>query len=196
VLRFRLRTAAGAITLLLLAATGVVSGLSSAAPVAAEQTTTIRFTFSEKGHAPVGKVRELTRASGSGTLTLAETPQDGVVYKSTSATGTIGFHAWRVVGGRVIDVVNLTMDVQSGTYRFTNSFQNLTFQTTVSKSNPNEKYKCPVGSMGKSGVLDGKVKSRPDSFGIGEFCGLPQLLYGGTNGARAAVVATVKPGTP
>ena len=194
-LRLASRTAAGALLLLV----GVVAGSerSSAEPSVAKQTTTtIHFTFSEKGHAPVGKVRELTRASGSGTLTLAETPQDGVVYKSTSATGTIRFHAWRVVGGRVIDVVNLTMTVQSGTYRFTNSFQNLTFQTTVTKSDPNEKYKCPVGSTGRSGVLDGKVKSRPDSYSIGEFCGLPQLLYGGTNGAHAAVVVTVTLATP
>jgi len=93
-------------------------------------------------------------------------------------------------------VDNLTMDVQSGTYRFTNSFQNLTFQTTVTKSDPNEKDNCPVGSMGTSGVLDGKVKSRPDSYGIGELCGLPLLLFGGTQGQRAAVVVTVKQGTP
>jgi hypothetical protein len=197
VLRFRVGTAAGAITLLLLAGTGVVNGRVSAAPVAAKQTTTtIRFTFSEKGHAPVGGVRELTRASGSGTLTLAETPQENAVYKSTSATGTIRFHAWRVVGGRVIDVVNLTMAVQSGMYRFTSGFQNVPLQTTVTKSDPNEKYTCPVGSTGGSGVLDGKVKSRPDSFSIGEFCGLPQLLYGGVSGARAAVVVKVTRGTP
>jgi hypothetical protein len=145
VLRFRVRTAAGAITLLLLAGTGVVNGRVSTAPVAAKQpTTTIRFTVSEKGHNKLSKGQVLiTRASGSGILTLADTPQAKAVNKSMSATGTIRFHGWRVVGNRVIDDANLSMDVVSGTYRFTNRIQNVNIQTTVTKSDPNEEFKCP-----------------------------------------------------
>jgi hypothetical protein len=190
-------TAAGAITLLLLAGTGVVNGRLSAAPVAAQQTATIRFTVSEKGRDKLSKGQVLmTRASGSGTLTLADTPQANAVYKSTGATGTIRFHGWRVVGHRIIEDANLSMDVVSGTYRFTNRMQNVVLQTTVTKSNPNQKYKCPVGSTGGSGLLDGKVKSQPDSFSTGDFCGLHVLLFGGASGAPASVVVTVKTETP
>jgi hypothetical protein len=198
VLRFRVWTAAGAITLLLLAGTGVVSGRVSAAPVAAKQaTTTIRFTVSEKGRnkLPGGQLL-VTRTFGSGTLTLADTPQANAVNKSTGATGTIRFHGWRVVGNRVIDDANLSMDVVSGTYRFTNRIQNVHLQTTVTKSDPNEKFKCPVGSAGGAGLLHGKVKSQPDSFATGEFCGLHVLDFGGTVGAPAHVVVTIKQGTP
>jgi len=196
VLRFRVRTAAGVITLLLLAGTGVVSGRLSAAPVAAKQTT-IRFTVSEKGHnkLPGGQVL-MTRASGSGSLTLADTPQAGTEYKSTGATGTIRFHGWRVVGGRVIDDANLSMDVVSGSYRFISRMQRVVLQTTVTQSDPNEKFKCPTGSIGGAGLLDGKVKSQPDSFSTGEFCGLHVLDFGGTVGAKASVVVTIKQGTP
>jgi hypothetical protein len=198
VLRFRFRTAAGAITLLLLAGTGVVSGRVSAAPVAAKQTTTtIRFTVSEKGRdkLPGGQVL-VTRASGSGTLTLADTPQARAVNTSTSATGTIRFHGWRVGGNRVIDDANLSMDVVSGTYRFTNRIQNVNLQTTVTESDPNEKFKCSAGSAGRATLLHGKVKSQPDSFATGDFCGLHVLDFGGTVGAPAHVVVTIKQGTP
>jgi hypothetical protein len=197
VLRFRFRTAAGAITLLLLVGTGVVSGRLSAAPVAARQTaTTIRFTVSEKGHdkLPGGQVL-VTRASGSGTLTLADTPRANAVNTSTSATGTIRFHGWRVVGNRVIDDANLTMSVASGTYRFTNRVQNVNLQTTVTASDPNEKFKCPVGSAGRATLLHGKVKSQPDSFATGDFCGIHLLDFGGTVGAKASVVVKIKQGT-
>ena len=197
-LRFRVRTAAGAIALLLLAGTGVVTGRLSAAPVAAKQTTTtIRFTVSEKGRnkLSIGQVL-MTRASGTGTLTLTDTPQANAVSKSTSATGTIRFHGWRVVGGRVIEDANLSMDVVSGTYRFTNRIQNVNLQTTVTESDPNQKFKCPVGSAGGATLLDGKVKSQPDSFATGDFCGLHVLDFGGTVGARASVVVRLKAETP
>jgi hypothetical protein len=198
VLRFRVGTAAGAITLLLLAGAGVVSGRLSAAPFAAKQTTTtIRFTVSERGHNKLrgGQVL-VTRASGSGTLTLADTPQAKAVNKSMSATGTIRFHGWRVVGNRVIDDANLSMDVVSGTYRFTNRIQNVNLQTTVTKSDPNEEFKCPVGSAGRATLLHGKVKSQPDSFTTGGFCGLHILLFGGASGGPASVVVTIKQATP
>jgi hypothetical protein len=196
--RFRVRIAAGAITLLLLTGTGVVNARSSAASGAAKQTTTtIRFTVTEKGHnkLPGGQVL-MTRASGSGTLTFADTPQAKAVNQSTSATGTIRFHGWRVVGNRVIDDANLSMDVVSGTYRFTNRIQNVNLKTTVTESDPNEKFKCPVGSAGGATLLDGKVKSQPDSFATGDFCGLHILDFGGTVGAPASVVVKVKQGTP
>jgi len=175
---------------------GIASGRLSAAPVAAKETT-IRFTVSEKGHnkLPGGQVL-VTRASGSGTLTLADTPQANTVNNSTSATGTIRFHGWRVVGNRVIDDANLTMNVASGTYRFTNRIQNLNLQTTVTTSDPNEKFKCPVGSAGRATLLHGKGKSQPDSFATGDFCGMHVLDFGGTVGAPASVVVTIKSETP
>src|SRR5262249_18640348 len=127
--------------------------------------TTIRFTISEKGHdkLPGGQVL-VTRASGSGTLTLADTPQANAVNNSTSATGTIRFHGWRVVGHRVIDDANLTMNVASGTYRFTNRVQSVNLQTTVTTSDPNEKFKCPVGSAGRATPLNWEEKNQPCSL--------------------------------
>jgi hypothetical protein len=181
-----------------LSAAAATAGAGSAASFAAKQaTTTIRFTVSEKGHDKLSKGQVLmTRASGSGTLTLADTPQAKTVYKSTSATGTIRFHGWIVVGGRVIDEANLSMDVVSGTYRFTNRVQNVVLQTTVTESDPNEKFKCPVGSTGGAGLLHGKVKSQPDSFSTGDFCGMHILDFGGTVGEPASVVVTIKLETP
>ena len=165
--------------------------------MAAAKQTTIRFTVSERGHdkLPGGQVL-VTRASGSGTLTLADTPQANAVNTSTSATGTIRFHGWRVVGNRVIDDANLSMNVVSGTYRFTNRVQNVNLQTTVTQSDPNEKFTCPAGSAGRATLLHGKVKSQPDSFATGDFCGMHILDFGGTVGAPAHVVVTVKQGTP
>ena len=196
-LRLHFRTAGGVLTLALVGA-GIAGGSLSAAPVAAKQTTTtIRFTVSEKGHnkLPGGQVL-VTRASGSGTLTLVDTPQAKAVNQSTSATGTIRFHGWRVVGNRVIDDANLSMDVVSGTYRFTNRIQNVNIQTTVTESDPNEKFTCPMGSAGRATLLDGKVKSQPDSFATGDFCGLHILDFGGTVGTPASVKVTIKQGTP
>jgi hypothetical protein len=40
------------------------------------------------------------------------------------------------------------------------------------------------------------VKSQPDSFATGDFCGLHVLDFGGTVGARASVKVTIKQGTP
>jgi hypothetical protein len=195
-LRFRVWTAAAAITLLLLAGTGVVTGRSSAAPVAAKQTT-IRFTVSEKGRDKLSGGQVLvTRASGGGTLTLADTPQAGTEYKSTSATGTIRFHGWIVGGGRVTDEANLSMDVVSGSYRFISRMQRVVLQTTVAKSDPNEKFTCPTGSTGGAALLDGKVKSQPDSFSTGDFCGMHVLDFGGTVGSPAHVVVAIKQGAP
>ena len=196
--RFRVWTAAGAISLLLLAGAGIASGRSSAAPVAAKQTTTtIRFTVSEKGRdkLPGGQVL-VTRASGSGTLTLADTPQARAVNQSTSATGTIRFHGWIVVGGRVVDDANLSMDVVSGTYRFISRMQRVDLQTKVTASDPNEKFTCPVGSAGRATLLDGKVKSQPDSFATGDFCGMHILDFGGTVGSPAHVVVRIKQAAP
>jgi hypothetical protein len=164
---------------------------------AVENATTIRFTISETGHdkLPGGQVL-VTRASGSGTLTLADTPQARAVNESSSATGTIHFHGWRVVGHRVIDDANLSMNVVSGTYRFTNRIQNVNLQTTVTESDPNEKFTCPVGTAGRATLLHGKVKSQPDSFATGDFCGMHILDFGGTVGAPASVKVTIKQGTP
>jgi hypothetical protein len=164
---------------------------------ATQTATTIRFTISETGHdkLPGGQVL-VTRASGSGTLTLGNTPQARAVNESTSATGTIHFHGWRIVGHRVIDDANLSMNVVSGTYRFTNRVQNVNLQTTVTESDPNEKFTCPVGTAGRATLLDGKVKSQPDSFATGDFCGLHILDFGGTVGAPAHVVVMVKQGAP
>src|SRR5262249_51021296 len=172
-------------------------GTVKAVENATQTATTIRFTISERGHdkLPGGQVL-VTRASGSGTLTLADTPQSNAVNTSTGATGTIHFHGWRVVGNRVIDDANLSMNVVSGTYRFTNRVQNVNLQTTVTQSDPNEKFKCPVGSAGRATQLGGKVKSQPDSFATGDFCRLHILDFGGAVGARASVVVTIKQGTP
>ena len=171
-------------------------GTVNAVENARQTATTIRFTVSEKGHdkLPGGQVL-ITRASGSGTLTLADTPQARAVNQSTSATGTIHFHGWRVVGNRVVDDANLSMNVVSGTYRFTNRVQNVNLQTTVTQSDPNEKFKCPAGTAGRAALLHGKVKSQPDSFATGDFCGMHILDFGGTVGAPAHVVVTVKQGT-
>src|SRR5215831_3174019 len=188
----RLALLTGAGVVLLLVGAFAASGRSTA-----QQTTTIRFTVSEKGHNKLSTGQVLmTRASGSGTLTLADTPQAGTDYKSTGATGTIRFHGWRVVGGRVVEDANLSMDVVSGTYRFIKRMQRVALQTTVTKSNPNQTFTCPTGSTGSAGLLDGKVKSQPDSFTTGDFCGMHVLDFGGTVGAPASVVVTIKSETP
>src|SRR5262249_48712815 len=187
--RLALLTAAGVV--LLLVGAFAASGRSTA-----QQTTTIRFTVSEKGHNKLpGGQGLMTRASRGGTLTLADTPPRGTEYKTTGATGTTRFHGWEV-GGGVIDDANLSMDVVSGSYRFINRMQRVVLQTTVTKSDPNEKFKCPTGSTGGAGLLDGRVKSQPDSFSTGDFCGMHVLDFGGTVGAPASVGVTIKPGAP
>jgi hypothetical protein len=188
VLRLRIRTAAG-IVALLLAGAGLASERSSAGPAVANQTT-IRFSVSEKSHRTVGKARELTRTSGSGILAIAETPQANAVYHSTSASGAIVYHRWRVVGGRVTDEENVTLDVVSGAYRFTKTTSTAVVQVTVDKTDSKETDTCAVGSTGELGLLDGKAATQPDNLGISA-CALHDVSYGGVKGQRAAVAITV-----
>jgi hypothetical protein len=194
VLRLRVRTAAGAITLLLLAGAGALSGGLSAAPYAARQTTTIRFSLSEKSHRALSKGRELTQSRGSGTLTLADKPQVNAVYHSTSATGTIVFHRWRTVGHRVIDEDDVTMNVVSGTYRFTKTSSTAVVQVSVTKTDATETDNCPVGAAGELGILDGRA-GQPDGLGVNRLCGQHDIDYGGFKGRRAAVSIAVRPVT-
>jgi hypothetical protein len=190
VLRLRFRKATGVLTLALVGA-GIASGSLSAEPYAAKQTTTIRFSVSEKGHRRLSKGRELTRTSGSGTLTLAETPQVNALYHSTSATGTIVFHRWRVVARHVIDEDNLTLNVTSGTYRFTKTSSSAVVQVSVTKTDAKETDICPVGTTGELGLLDGRA-GQPDTLGINNLCGQHDIDYGGFKGRRATVSITVK----
>src|SRR5262245_32282211 len=108
----------------------VGAGIAGGSLSAAKQTT-IRFSVSEKGHRSLSTGRELTRVSGSGTLTLGETPQVNVPYNATSANGTIVFHRWKVVAGRVIDEDSLTLNVTSGTYRFTKTTSTAVLHVSV-----------------------------------------------------------------
>jgi hypothetical protein len=193
VLRLRFRTAAGVLTLALVGA-GIASGSLSAEPNAAKQTT-IRFSVSEKGHRSLSKGRELTRASGSGTLTLEAAPQVNALYHATSANGTIVFHRWRVVAGRVIDEDDVTLDVVSGTYRFTRTSSSAVVQVSVTKTDANETDSCPVGATGELGLLDGRA-GQPDGLGVNKLCGQHDIDYGGFKGRRAAVSITAKPETP
>jgi hypothetical protein len=194
VLRFASRIAAGA--LLLLVGVVAASERSSAEPnVAKQTTTTIRFSLSEKGHLAVPGGRELSRISGTGTLTIDGTPQEGVVYSSMSATGVITFHRWLVLGRRVIDEDNVSMDVLSGQGRFTQKFSSAQVEVKVTKSDAKERDPCDVGSAGAFGLIDGKVKARPDSIGVG-LCGVQHVIYGGVSGHRAVVRVTIAEGTP
>jgi len=165
------------------------------ASLAAKQTTTIRFSLTEKSHRALSKGRELTQSSGSGTLTLSETPQLNAFYHSTSATGTIVFHRWKVVGGRVIDEDNLTLNVTSGTYRFTKTTSTAVFLVSVTKTDAKETDSCPVGTTGDLGLLDGRA-GQPDDLGVNRLCGQHDIDYGGFKGRRAALTITVKPETP
>jgi hypothetical protein len=178
---------------LLLVGAGAASGRLSAGPNVANQTTTVHFSVSAKANRRISKGRELARVSGSGTLTLAETPQQGPIYNSTSATGTIKVHHWRVVGGRVIDEDDVTMDVLSGLYHFASAKDTSTeLHGTVSTA----KLKvCPVGSKYTVGLLDGHVKAQPDSVGI-ERCDGGRLLLGGVSGVRAVVKVKLALSTP
>jgi hypothetical protein len=166
--------------------------------LAAKQTTTIRFSLTEKSHRALGKGRELTQSSGSGTLTLSETPQVNALYHSTSATGTIVFHRWKVVAGRVIDENNLTLNVTAGTYRFTKTSSAAVLQVSVTKTDAKETDSCPVGTTGDLGLLDGRA-GQPDDLGVNRLCGADghhDIDYGGFKGRHAAVTITVKPETP
>jgi hypothetical protein len=178
-------------SLVLLAA---VVGVSSALAQGNEsKQTTIHFSFTES-HRPHAKGREWTRGSGSGTLTLAETPQVDAVYKSTGATGTLQFHRWKVVGKRVIDEDNVTMDVLSGSYRFTKSTSAAVVEVKVTKTDPTQKDTCAVGSTGELGLLDGTVNTQPDALGVNSLCGLHDANYAGLTGQPALVVIKVTRG--
>jgi hypothetical protein len=190
VLRLRFRTAAGGITLLLLAGLGASSGRLSAAPSATKQTT-VHFSVSEKGPRTPHPGQELTRASGSGTLTFAEAPKAVVVNRSTAATGTITFHRWRVVNGSIVDEDKVTTSVVSGLYRITAPAQGIQVQVKVTTTDPQSKDPCPAGSMGQFNLLHGRVKKQPDSFGL-SLCGLHDDSFGGVGGKRAFVTVSVK----
>jgi hypothetical protein len=172
-----------------------VEGAGIASARSSTKQTTIHFSVSERSHRAVSKGRELTRASGGGTLTLAAKPQVNVLYHATSANGTITFHLWRVVGGRVIDEDNVTMNVTSATYRFTKTVSNVNTDVTVAKTDPKETDSCPAGATGQVGFLDGRVKAQPDDFNP-ELCGQHEIDYGGLKGRHATVAITVKPETP
>lgn len=183
--------------ILALAVAGVtmlsVAGRSSAKSYVARQTTTtIRFSFSEKGH----RGRERTRASGSGTLTLAEPPQEsGTTYSSTSATGVIKFHRWKVVAGRVTDEDDFSMNVTSGQYKFRSVAVSLGLQGTVTRAPSTTTDLCSPGSAGAFGLGDGRVKGRPDFVGL-EMCGVKLGYTNGIAGVHAVVSITKEPPTP
>jgi hypothetical protein len=193
-LRLALMTAVGVV--LLGAGAVAASGRSSSGPSIAAQTTTtttqtttpttIRFSFSVKTH----KGRERTRATGQGTLTLAEVPQTPrTTYTSTSGTGVIRFHRWKVLGHHVLDEDDFSMDVSSGWYRFNGVATSLVLHGPVTKAASITTDLCSPGSAGAFGLGDGKVKSHPDFVGV-EMCG---VRLGYANGiARARVVVTVK----
>jgi len=157
-----------------------------------KQTTTIHFRVSEKGHRSLSRGRELTRVSGSGTLTLAQTPQVNVPHNATSANGTILFHRWKVVAGRVIDEDNLTLNVTSGMYRFTKTASTAVVQVSVTKTDAKETDSCPVATTGEVGLLDGKA-GQPDDLEVNRLCGQHDTDYGGFKGRRATLAITVKP---
>jgi hypothetical protein len=187
-------TLSALVTVLGLLVAVVGAGIAGGSVSAAKQTT-IRFSVSEKGHRSLSKGRELTRVSGSGTLTLGETPQVNVSYNATSANGTIVFHRWDVVAGRVIDENNLSLNVTSATYRFTKTTSTAVVLVSVTKTDAKETDSCPVGTTGDLGLLDGRA-GQPDDLGVNRLCGQRDIDYGGIKGRRAEVTITVKPETP
>src|SRR6476646_7501526 len=177
-----------------LIAAAIALVLLGTAQAGGRQTTTIHFSFTES-HRAQAKGREWTRGSGGGTLTLAGTPQVNALNKSTAATGSLQFHRWKVVGNRVIDEDNVTMDVLSGTYRFTKTTSAAVVQVKVTKTDPSEKDDCPVGSTGELGLLDGTAKTQPDALGVNSLCGLHDANYGGLTGHPALVSIKVTRGS-
>jgi hypothetical protein len=165
--------------------------LSSGSHLATETTaaTVISFRFSDKGH----HGHEFTRTSGSGTLTLAEAPQQPrTTYPSTSATGTVTLRRWLLVGNRVIIEHNFNMDVTAGTYRFNQLVRGVILQGTVTKAAAVSKDLCSLGSTGSFGVSQGIAKGRPNFIGI-EMCGFRLGLTNGLAGQRVAVTVKVAP---
>ena len=200
-LQFALLTAAGVVLLLVSAVEA--SGRSSGGPYIPGQatttttqttkTTTIRFRFSEQSHRALAGGRELTRAVGSGTLILPEPPlAPDTTYSSTSATGVIKFHRWKVVAHRVINEDNFTMNVTSGQYHFRSVAASLGLQGTVTKAAAKTTDTCSTGSPGGFGLGDGRAKSRPDFVGL-EMCGLRLGYTNGLGGSRAVVTVKIEP---
>jgi hypothetical protein len=187
-------TLSALVTVLGLLVAVVGAGIAGGSVSAAKQTT-IRFSVSEKGQRSLSKGRELTRVSGSGTLTLAGAPQVNVSYNATNANGSIVFHRWKVVAGRVIDENNLSLNVTSATYRFTKTTSTAVLQVSVSKTDAQETDSCPVATTGDLGLLDGRA-GQPDDLGVNRLCRQRDIDYGGIKGRRAAVTITVKPETP
>jgi hypothetical protein len=190
-------TTAG-VVLLLAGAVAASGGLSSGPYVAAESTTmtttqttpptTVRFSFSVK--ARKGRVR--TRASGHGTLTLAEPPQaPRTPYTSTSATGVIKFHRWKL-GGR--DEDDFTMNVTSGDYRFNRAAAYVNPQGPVTKAASLTTDLCYPGAAGAFYIGDGKVKRYPSYVEL-EMCGVDLSYRKGVAGYRVVVTIKVEPPT-
>ncbi len=167
---------------------------SSVEPSVARQTTTIiRFSLRERSRHPLANGRELTRASGSGTLTLAESPQEpGTVYSSTSATGMITFHRWKVVAHRITNEDDFTMNVTAGQYHFRNVAYSLAVQGPVTRAPSNTTDLCSPGSPGGFGLGQGRVKGRPDFVGL-EMCGVRLGYTNGISGAHVVVSIKVQP---
>jgi len=199
-LRLALMTAAGVV--LLLAGAFVASGGLSGGPYVAPQTTTttttqtttpttIRFTFSVKAH----KGREQTRASGHGTLTLAEPPQQPRTwYTSTGANGVIKFHRWKLVGHRVLDEDDFTMSVTTGRYLFRRVAASVELRGPVTKAAEITTDLCYRGYAGDIWIGDGRVKGRPD-YVEAEMCGVDPKYSNGFGGVRAVVTVKVEPPT-
>lgn len=166
--------------------------------VAKQTPATIKFSFSVKGPRlfPRGQDRKVERArlGGSGTLALPDTPQEGVQSSGTSATGSIFFHRWKVVGRRVIDEDNVSLEVLSGQYYFTQKRATLILQLKVTKLDPKQTDPfCPVGSTTGIGLTHGRIAGKPDNVGIAENCGGTLYFVNGTNnGLRTAVKVTIE----
>jgi len=190
--RLAVLTSFGVIVLLsgVVAASGLASGpYSSAQTTSTTQTTaptTVRFSFSVNAK----KGQELTRASGHGTLTLAELPSQALIqYQSTTAAGLIRFHRWKIANGHVTDEDDFTIDLSYGHYRFNTASTQVGTRDPVTKAASHTTDSCSPGSPSGFGMSHGKVKSRPDFVGL-EMCGV-RLAY--TNGvAGAHVVVTIK----
>jgi hypothetical protein len=196
-LRLALVTAAG-LVLLLAGAVAASGRLSSGQYVVAQTTTTtttqttsptkIRFSFSLKAR----KGRERARASGHGTLTLAEPPQaPRTPYTSTSATGVIKFHRWKL-GGR--DEDDFTMNVTSGDYRFNRAAAYVNPQGPVTKAASLTTDLCYPGAAGAFYIGDGKVKKYPSYVEL-EMCGVDLSYRKGVAGYRVVVTIKVEPPT-
>jgi hypothetical protein len=200
-LRLALMTAAGVV--LLLAGALVASGGLSGGPYVAAQTTTttttstttqtttpttIRFTLSVKAH----NGREQTRASGHGTLTLAEPPQQSRTwYTSTGANGVIKFHRWKLVGHRVLDEDDFTMRVSTGRYFLRRVAASVELRGPVTKAAEITTDLCYRGYAGDIWIGDGRVKGRPDYVGL-EMCGVRLDYSNGIGGVRAVVTVKVE----